>query len=191
MIHGFRFPPAVADVAAALQSFFSACEYYQSGFDVDVGGQRLVAPDQVGCSRETLRAAMDKSDGDARLLLSCFGTLHFDGYVREACLRELDGVDRDWVLPFVVNRLGDRVSIVALVAVDALEAREAASIHAFARSNPVFMARVRSRAASYWGEYYRYNPWPRSRNYPPIMVLDGIDKTLRAVRANVVKKRST
>jgi hypothetical protein len=90
--------------------------------------------------------------GTAMLYL---GTRHWDGYVREECVRQLVGIDRPWVVPFVVQLLGEYVLEIVDVVAAAIPGVNAAQFSEFVRENRGFMATTRRRMTSYWDCYFR------------------------------------
>ena len=126
------------------------------------------------------------------LMLHCLFTRHHDGYVRHRHVAPLLVARHHWVIPYVVQLLGEYV--VEIVE----EIRDGtADVHVpgswqqdrfrdFALSNRSFVALTRQRAASYWSCYYRdeyLGPGRRARNgsghlrpgrYPAFDVLDAM-----------------
>lgn len=88
-------------------------------------------------------------------------TRHHDGYVRQRHLEPLVAEPGEWVVPFVVQLLGEYVveiheAILArlLPILDrSADAREA--YRRFVAANPDFIAVTEARIASYWNCYYR------------------------------------
>ena len=89
-----------------------------------------------------------------RLVLAAIFTRNSDGYVRERCLREVIRSDEPWVVPFVVQLLGEYVIEIAS-AIDALGGERPAAYAAFVRENPSYWTWIRARMISYWSYYYR------------------------------------
>lgn len=165
----------VQPLLAALLRALGEAELGSSGRGVvvRVQGESLFVPARLACSENTLWRWIDASKGERRSLALCLGTRHSDGRVREACLREVLGVDEPWVAPFVVLLLGEYVvEIVEAIAV-ALPSLNTAHLGSFVQQNPAFMATTRRRATSYWNCYYRGRS-PKLADYPAIRVLDAL-----------------
>lgn len=144
-----------------------------TGPDLLIRGERLSLPCRLYCAPGRLRSIVDRESGDARLLAQCLGTRHHDGHVREKYLRDVLGVDRDWVAPFVVQLLGEYViEIVDAIAIS-LDHAVPAPLLAFAHENPGFMATTRRRAISYWDCYHRRR-YPSLRDYPGMVALEAL-----------------
>ena len=144
------------------------------GFQVFVQGELLCAPGRVYCAAADLRSLVARSEGDARTLALCIGTRHWDGHVREECVRQLAGVHRPWVIPFVIQLLGEYVLEIVEVIAASLPSWDAGQVAAFARENPGFMTTTRRRATSYWDCHHRHR-FAKLRSYPAILALDAIE----------------
>lgn len=182
-MHASFFPPALRATVAHLLSEWSATATFSTdaGFCVHLGCDPLTAPARLYCPPAALRTAVAALSGDARLLALCLGTRHSDGYVREACLLQLAGADRDWVTPFVVALLGDYVASIATIAATAITSMPSELLAGLACANPAFLDTTRSRAANYWHCYYRHS-YPMLRYYPPAKAIECIVALARKAR---------
>jgi hypothetical protein len=126
------------------------------------------------------------------LMLHCLFTRHHDGYVRQRHLAPLLVARHHWVIPYVVQLLGEYVvEIIEEIRDGTADVHVPGSwqhdrFRSFAVSNGSFVALTRQRAASYWTCYYRdeyLGPGPRARNgtrhlrperYPAFDVLDAM-----------------
>lgn len=149
------------------------------GFTVLVQGEQLSVPYRVYYAPQNLQSVIARSSGDTRMLALCLGTRHWNGYVREDCLRQLIGNDRPWVVPFVVQLLGEYVIEIVEAIAAAVSDADPEPLSAFARENPDFMATTRRRATSYWDCYYRRR-FPTLQSYPAFVALEAIEKWARA-----------
>ncbi|ALN65585.1 hypothetical protein GLA29479_4755 [Lysobacter antibioticus] len=145
-----------------------------AGPDLLIRGERLSLPCRLYCAPGRLRSIVDRETGDARLLAQCLGTRHCDGHVREKYLRDVLGVDRTWVAPFVVQLLGEYVIEIVDAIATSLNEAVPAHLQAFAGENPGFMATTRRRVISYWDCYHRRR-YPSLRDYPGMVALETID----------------
>lgn len=135
-------------------------------------------PYRVYCTQSGLRAAIARSSDEAQLVALCLGTRHWDGYLREECLRQIVAVDRPWLAPFVVQLLGEYVIEIVEVIAATLHEHGPERLAGFARENPQFMATTRRRATSYWHCYHR-GRFPALQAYPAITALDAIERRAR------------
>jgi hypothetical protein len=170
------FPAALQPVATALLHALRAGETSRAtpGFTVLVRGEQLSAPGRVYYAPDDLRSVIARSDGDARILALCLGTRHWDGYVREECVRQIVGIDRPWVVPFVVQLLGEYVLEIVDVVAAAIPGVNAVQFSEFARENRGFMATTRRRMTSYWDCYFR-GRFPTLQTCPAFIALEVIE----------------
>jgi hypothetical protein len=172
------FPAALQPSASALLRALVLEELAPAmpGFTVLVRGEQLSAPYRVYYAPANLRSMISRSSGDTRLLALCFGSRHWDGHVREECLRQLlVPTDRPWVVPFVVQLIGEYVIEIVEAIAATISSETAARFCEFARENPGFMATTRRRATSYWACYYRQR-FPALRSYPAYVALEAIEQ---------------
>jgi hypothetical protein len=179
------FPAALQPAASDLLRTLGAAELSppMQGFTVLVQGEKSSAPSRVYYEPSNLRSAIAGSTGDTRMLALCLGSRHWDGYIREECVRELDAVGRPWVVPFVVQLIGEYVvEIVEAAAATVISDASSAQFAEFVRENPAFMATTRRRVTSYWACYYR-SRFPTLQSYPAFMALEAVERCPLAVVA--------
>jgi hypothetical protein len=100
-----------------------------------------------------------------KTILHCIYTRHHDGYVREKHLREIISSEYYWVVPFVVQLLGEYViEIGDFIASHSASLIAMDSYRKFYADNPEFIYLTRQRAISYWNCYYRWIG--RGKEYP-------------------------
>lgn len=176
------FPAALQPAALALLHVLPAAELApaRQGFKVLVQGEVLSAPFRVYYQTSNLRSVIASSTGRSRSVALALGTRHFDGYVRQECLRQIVAMDEPWVVPFIVQLLGEYVIEIVEVIAAAIPVVNAERFSEFALANPEFMATTRRRATSYWDCYYR-NRFPKLPTYPGIAALNSIEKMARSV----------
>jgi len=173
------FPAALQPLAFAILPTLRANEVAMAspdGFSALVMGERLSAPYRVYYDTHALRSAVAGTPGDSRLLALCLGTRHWDGYVREECLRPLMDAERAWAAPFIVQLLGEYVVEIAQAILAALQQGYVAGLAEFVTDNPSFMATTRRRVVSYWHCYYRRD-FPTLQEYPAHVALELVEKT--------------
>ena len=170
------FPALIQPIASVLVPALSVGELSPAlrEFKVQVQSEPLSAPYRVYYDPHHLRELIQNSSGDERTLALCLGTRHWDGFVREKCVRELVGVDRPWVAPFTVHLIGEYVVEIAQVIATALGEVNKVAYGEFVRENPRFMATIRRRVTSYWSCYYRAQ-FPKLDAYPGFRVLQEIE----------------
>lgn len=123
-----------------------------------------------------------------RLMLDCIYSRHSSGYVRQRALDRIVGYAEPWVVPFVVQLVGEYVEQIIEVIDERLgdlspsDARRE-PYRAFVVENPTFMRLTSARVDSYWNCFYRDKylhraQHPNRSDYPGYRVL----KTLRDIR---------
>lgn len=109
------------------------------------------------------RVYFDEPDEDKQLdlsehqrnLLSCIYSRHHSGYVREAHLRKIIRTDLPWVVPFVVQLIGEYVIEILHVTEANIDIFDRPVYRQFVATNPTFLSLTRARVISYWNEYHR------------------------------------
>ena len=109
-----------------------------------------------------------------RLVVSCLYTRHHDGRVREQYLRSIVGSAEPWVVPFVVQLVGEYVAeIVEVIHQHLVEQPADSELRAawgeFLALNAPYWALTEAHMVSYWVSYYRWR-WPALKNYPGYQV---------------------
>lgn len=110
------------------------------------------------------------------LAIDCLYTRHHDGFVRQQALHRVLAAEDPWVVPFVIQLLGEYVveicEDIQRFAQAALPQRPAMirEVHSFARDNPDFIVLTEQRATSYWECYYR-RPHLYRDTYPGLLAL--------------------
>jgi hypothetical protein len=108
-----------------------------------------------------------------KLIVACVYSRHHDGHVRERHSAHIVDSTEPWVVPFVVQLLGEYVVEICALILSRLAARSSFAspgYREFAQANSEFIALTEQRAISYWSCYYR-DRYAR-REYPAIAALD-------------------
>ncbi|WP_166352519.1 hypothetical protein [Phytoactinopolyspora limicola] len=114
-----------------------------------------------------------------RTVLACLYTRQHNGFVRQRWLAHVFSSDEAWVVPFVVQLLGEYVieicRDVETFVLDVLPGRPVLrrNIATFLADNPSFLELTECRAVSYWACYYRYR-LPLRGTYPALTALDAL-----------------
>ena len=107
-----------------------------------------------------------------RLIAGCVHSRNSDGYVRQAaCARILPSAE-PWVVPYVIQLLGEYVVEISRLILDGLSAQSSFEWPAygeFVAANDEYMALTEQRAISYWSCYYRHD-YSRAE-YPALVAL--------------------
>lgn len=170
------FPAELQAVASALLPALAIGEQWPAsqGFTVRVQSQPLSAPGRVYYEPSRLRSVIESSSEEARALALCLGTRHWDGFIREECLRKVILVHRPWVIPFVIQLVGEYVIEIIRVVVASIQCFDRTGYRSFLLQNPEFIATTKCRAISYWNCYYR-SQYPRREDYPGLRVIEEVE----------------
>jgi hypothetical protein len=170
-IHAFP-----AELAERVKSSVSTLAYGQmhtpsdTVISVHMDGKLLSIPYRVYYDKRQLANCMNRP-GEAALIALCLGTRHYDGHLREQCVRRLLEVDERWAAPYVVQLLGEYV----IEIVRPIHERFAEEIEpkyvAFFRENAKYCDYLECRAISYWNEYYR-SRFPSHKDYLAVKALE-------------------
>ena len=126
----------------------------ETNISVRIDEKLLHIPYRVYYEKQRILKSID-SPGEIGLVALCLGTRHYDGFIREKCLRRLLAFDENWTTPFVVQLLGEYViEIIQPIHERFIEGIEKKYIDFF-RQNVKYCLRLEQRAISYWDSYYR------------------------------------
>jgi hypothetical protein len=110
-------------------------------------------------------------------LIYCVLSRHADGRLRERSVSEILDYPTCWAAPFVLRLLGEYVIEISDKILQSITASDATSIARLEsyretlKANPVWAARLRAQATSYWNAYYRTSI-PSMSDYPAIRALE-------------------
>jgi len=118
------------------------------------------------------------------LVLGCFYTRHHDGRVRHRWLRRILDSDETFVVPYVVQLVGEYVmEIITTLGQDLPELADPTSPTGhrhgrFLADNPAYHHLLRQRVASYWDCYFR-GRYLRPEHCPSMILRDRLDRAVR------------
>lgn len=155
------FPAALeADVRAVL-ALMPREEYPPVGwFTVVVQGENVTIPARLYNAEPTRSAEAGLSPVQAAIL-GCLYSRHHDGFVRQRRIEQVIAVAEPWVVPFVVQLVGEYVLEILMAIRRGLpDIAVAGSVQqllygGFLQANPEFFARTERRVVSYWSCYWR------------------------------------
>jgi hypothetical protein len=169
------FPSYLKNDAKSVFSSFnikSEIKNYQT-FSVNLRGEHLQIPYRIYFEKPN-----DFILNSTRsLMLNCLFTRHYDGFLREKCLRRIIRSDEYWIAPFVFQSLGEYVIQILNVIEENLFPSLVENLSTFVSENPEFFNLTKSRVVSYWNEYYRHN-FPKIENYVGYRILSKIENHL-------------
>jgi len=172
------FPRALASDVTAAASVMPAGDVHEGEFAVWVDGEELVLPGRI-YHAEPDPGAITKLTPHGQLALRCLYSHHHDGHVRQRNLEQVVTAPDAWVVPYVVQLIGEYVVEIIKVIAAALPqltvpgSSQRALYGRFAAGNPAFIDLTAARVASYWNAYYR--GWYRSpADYPGRPLIDAM-----------------
>ncbi|MFD4228788.1 hypothetical protein [Streptomyces sp. NPDC058545] len=155
------FPPELSgDAEAALAVMPASNLRPLEPFSAYVEGQQVSIPGRLYNDEPPTEAVASLSSRQ-RQLLHCLYSRHCDGMVRQLHLTEVVDSADPWVVPFVVQLVGEYVLEILVVIRDEIRdlatpgARSRLAYGQFIVENPAFFARTQRRVVSYWSCYYR------------------------------------
>ena len=174
------FPRALASHVTAAASVMPATSHEPRGeFAVWVDIQELVLPRRIYPAEPDPDTAT-KLAPRAQLVLRCLYTRHHDGIVRQRNPEQVVTALDAWVVPYVVQLIGEYVVEIIKVIAAALPqlavpgSPQRVLYGRFAADNPAFIDLTAARVASYWNAYYR-GWWYRSlADYPGQPLIDSV-----------------
>lgn len=135
-----------------------------------LSGESVHIPYRIYCSKFALLRSV-LAGGIAGTMALCLGTRHHDGYVRERCIRQLLKAKEEWVVPYVIQLLGEYVLEITVHIEQALPQLNANHYRQFLQENQAYFATTERRAISYWNEYYR-SKIRRRQDIPALRVIE-------------------
>jgi hypothetical protein len=170
------FPLELASDAEAVRAVMPVSRFQpHAPFSVVVEGQQVSIPGRLYSDKPPPEAVASLSPRQ-RQLLCCLYSRHHDGMVRQRHLEKVVGCTDPWVVPFVVQLVGEYVVEILAVILDELRDLAAPGTNGhlaygqFIVDNPAFFERTQRRVVSYFSLYYRHNY--ASRDYPGFALLD-------------------
>jgi hypothetical protein len=150
------FPAAIHDDVAILLSVMPSepRPTPQAIGPITVFGEPLHIPARI-YPLEMNEASLSALTRTQQRVLHCLYTRHHDGFVRQRHLRPLLACDEPWVVPFVVQLVGEYVLPILIDIEAALRPHHARAYGAFVQENEAFMRLTGARVCSYWNAYYR------------------------------------
>jgi hypothetical protein len=167
-----RLRAAVRDVVASV----TIGEWHppSEAFIVNVEGEALLIPYRVYYDPDLLRRRIRDLQAAARVIVLCLGTRHYDGYLRQECLRELVKNEAPWLTPYVLQLAGEYVVEITEDVANAIGEYNPSMLRAFALENSAYLATLGRRMTSYWSCYHRH-AFPERHSYPGAKVLAVLD----------------
>ncbi|MDO6713447.1 hypothetical protein Q4567_22185 [Aliiglaciecola sp. 2_MG-2023] len=136
-------------------------------FEVQIDNEKLVIPQRIYCEKSQIEKLI-KLTPRQQAIGFCFFSRHCDGYVRERCIRQVLKVNEKFVIPFILQLLGEYVIEIIVCIYDERESVNKLHLNSFIKDNMEHYQRIHQRVYSYWDCFYRI-AYPKYRkNIKPI-----------------------
>lgn len=166
---GAAFPLAVRAEVALVAANLPPADFGPLGsFSVSVSGEVVTIPYRV-YNPEPVNETILTSE--QRRILDCLYTRHNDGWTRHRHVQHVIGDLSPWVMPFVVQLVGEYVvEIIEDIDADLRDltipgSAQQSAYGSFVAANPDVLRVTQARAVSYWNCYYR-GRFPLLTTYP-------------------------
>lgn len=115
-------------------------------------GEKLVLPYRVYCEPHLLAYYIGQFER-LRLVAFCLLTRHHNGYVRERYLKEIITSNEKWVIPFVVQLMGEYVAEILTIIWENIDNINKGNLVSFIIENKSYWAKTKQRIVSYYEVY--------------------------------------
>ena len=177
------FPAALAEDVRALFPDLSDGQSHPPSnfFQVRVQGETMAIPCRVYYAQNQVLRCASRPDIQGLVAL-CLGTRHHDGYLRENCLKRLIEIEEAWVVPFIIQLVGEYVVTIVQRVEQALPRLNAQLYAEFILDNQAYFETIGRRTISYWDAYYR-SEYPKLNTYPGRRIYAALQAACSAVKA--------
>ncbi|WP_051407398.1 hypothetical protein [Nocardia sp. CNY236] len=172
------FPASLAaDARVVAQALPPAHPQPAGSFPVWVQGEHLTLPYRL-YNPEPAADVFDRLSPRQTKILHCLYTRHHNGHVRHHHLNQVIDATDPWIVPFVVQLVGEYVLDIVitiqqgLIDLDQPRLPHHQAYGRFAAANPHFLHLTGQRVAGYWNCYYRHR-YPH-RDYPGRLLIDSL-----------------
>lgn len=132
-------------------------------FEVTLNNELLRIPYRIYL-QEPDNELISQLDAEQVGIVNCFFTRHCDGYIRERKIKEIIMIDQPFVVPFVIQLVGEYVYEILEVIYDHMKYLNMNNYLRFITDNPVYYEKTKARMISYWNCNYR-NQYKKLRDY--------------------------
>lgn len=175
------FPASLIAEVGAIVPMLSDCQQYPPSetFRVFVRSESIDIPYRVYYRESHILECAERQGIQGSIAL-CLGTRHHNGFLREKCAERLITVEEPWVVPFVMQLVGEYVLQILQLIERALPDLNAALYGDFLNANAAHYATIRRRVTSYWDVYYRsqYPKWEEYSGYRVLAEFNRLASTL-------------
>lgn len=184
-----RFPDYLAEDIAIIERTLDLSSKHMSymPFDITLEKKILTIPTRIYSDKNQLDKLKTLSSTQKEIAY-CFYSRHYDGFVREKCLKEFIASNNLFTIPYIIQLLGEYVIEILVVIYQNREMINKDNLIAYIMENPEHFEKTRQRVYSYWNCYYR-RAYPKYRkgisprgqhhlDYPAVKMLNYINGLL-------------
>jgi len=152
------FPKKCANDVKAVSNFlqYDSHGYHNGVEQITVGNETISMPYRIYYFELTDLVFEVLTESQKRLLY-CYFLCHHDGYVRHKYLKKIIESNKiyDYELPYIVSLIGSYVIEISEEIYNHFDLLIDSGLDYFICDNTLFIKKVESRIASYWGEYFK------------------------------------
>jgi hypothetical protein len=162
-----------ADVDSVLQLFSINPLYSASELDIciRISGDDLRIPYRLSLPETDV--PLDNATEQSGYILACILSRHGNGFIRERYVHKLVHATELWVVPYLLQLVGEHVCPIIQNILDNLEHLHTPLFVDFGRENPQFIERTRQRVISLWADLYQHQ-FLRLAEYPGYRVMKAL-----------------
>jgi hypothetical protein len=152
-------------------------DYNSAGdFNIKMGSEELQIPYRI-YYKEPVKEAEEQLTIIQKDILDCLYTRHHNGFIRETRLRKIILSKHEWVVPFILQLLGEYVIEILYVIEEHMNQLDGDSFGNFINNNRDYYFITKQRVMSYWACYYR-GTFPNINDYVGYKIVKHFDKFL-------------
>jgi len=162
-------------------------------FEISIDGNNVVMPMRIYTDEMELNN-LDKLTKIQKEIVYCFYSRHYDGYIREKCLRQIIKSNSNFVSAFILQLLGEYVIEIIEVIYNNRQEINMHNLILHINENSNHYEITKQRVYSYWdcfyrGEYVKYKAHVKPKgktylDYPGIKTIKYINKFLSNKSSN-------
>lgn len=136
---------------------------HTSEYEISLKSEKLIIPYRLYFDEPKEEKEKGLSEIEKQIL-NCIYLRHHNGYLRERRLNNLLNSNKEFIIPFTIQLLGEYVFEILEVLEKHINESNLIFYKAFINDNPKYWQRTESRMTSYWDAYYRYKS-PKLKEY--------------------------
>lgn len=156
---------------------------YIDGEEISILSEKIIIPRRVYYDFPSEKE-IEKLNVLQKEILFCIFTRHHDGYLREKNLKEIIKSKNVWIIPFILELLGEYViEIISLIA-ENLEEFDKEQFKMFIDNNKGYFEKKSQNVISYWDCYFKFN-FRKKREYIGFHILEYFDEERKIFKMKI------